>query len=218
MGAGRASHPSSLIPHPSSLIPHPSSLIPHPSSLIPHPSVRGLHGIVYTARVEERERYEAGGSTERAAGWTPERVSALRRRLGLTQAEFARRLGVRQQTVSEWETGLHRPRGASTTLLRMLAEEAGRWEEGAPAQPPGPAEGGGSREPGAGSWRGGRGEPQPRVPTPPREEGSGRRDLGGGSGERGASVMTAPLGQASSSRLQARERAMRAGEGDDGQG
>jgi len=83
---------------------------------------------VYTACVEDRERYEAGRSTERAAGWTPERVAALRRRLGLTQAEFARRLGVRQQTVSEWETGLHRPRGASVTLLRILAEEAEPWD------------------------------------------------------------------------------------------
>ncbi|WP_192498149.1 helix-turn-helix domain-containing protein [Tepidiforma bonchosmolovskayae] len=119
--------------------------------------------------MEERERYAAGGSTGGGSGWTPERVTALRRRLGLTQAEFARRLGVRQQTVSEWETGLHRPRGASTTLLRMLAEEAGRWEEGALPLRPNPAEGGGS----------------PARPWP-RPEGGGSGERGAGSGELGA--------------------------------
>lgn len=47
----------------------------------------------------------------------------LRERSGLSQAAFARRLGVRQQTVSEWETGRYGPRGASLTVLRMIAEE-----------------------------------------------------------------------------------------------
>ncbi|GIW13723.1 MAG: hypothetical protein KatS3mg062_1162 [Tepidiforma sp.] len=60
---------------------------------------------------------------EREPTWTPGEVAALRRRLGLTQAGMARLLGVRQQTISEWETGLHRPRGASARLLRLLAEE-----------------------------------------------------------------------------------------------
>ena len=54
--------------------------------------------------------------------WTAERVARLRRAMGLTQGAFARELGVRQQTVSEWETGQYRPRGASVRLLGMLAE------------------------------------------------------------------------------------------------
>lgn len=58
-----------------------------------------------------------------AERWNAERVAALRRRLGLTQAAFAARLGVRQQTVSEWETGRYAPRGASARLLTLLAEE-----------------------------------------------------------------------------------------------
>lgn len=62
--------------------------------------------------------------------WTPERVAALRRRLGLSQAGLARLLGVRQQTVSEWETGLHRPRGASVRLLRLVAEERAPYDAG----------------------------------------------------------------------------------------
>ncbi|WBL36898.1 helix-turn-helix domain-containing protein [Tepidiforma flava] len=62
--------------------------------------------------------------------WTAEEVLALRRRLGLSQAAMARRLGVRQQTVSDWETGLHRPRGASARLLRLLAEERAPYDAG----------------------------------------------------------------------------------------
>ena len=49
----------------------------------------------------------------------------------LTQAALADELGVRQQTVSEWETGAYRPRGASERLLTIVAESAGfRWGEG----------------------------------------------------------------------------------------
>jgi len=66
--------------------------------------------------------------------WTAEAVAELRRRLGLTQSAFARRLGVRQQTVSEWETGRYRPRGASARLLSILAEEVAPYD----ARPPGP--------------------------------------------------------------------------------
>jgi DNA-binding transcriptional regulator YiaG len=56
--------------------------------------------------------------------WDGERVQALRRHLGLTQREMSDRLGTRQQTISEWETGMYRPRGASATLLSMIAEQA----------------------------------------------------------------------------------------------
>ncbi len=61
--------------------------------------------------------------------WTAERVARLRRALGLSQAAFAHELGVRQQTVSEWETGRYRPRGASVRLLGMLAEQRAPYDE-----------------------------------------------------------------------------------------
>ena len=51
-------------------------------------------------------------------------IQALRRYLGLTQREFSDRLGTRQQTISEWETGMYQPRGTSATLLSMIAERA----------------------------------------------------------------------------------------------
>jgi len=58
------------------------------------------------------------------AQWDSERIQTLRRHLGLTQRELAGRLGTRQQTISEWETGMYKPRGASATLLSIIAERA----------------------------------------------------------------------------------------------
>lgn len=56
--------------------------------------------------------------------WDSEHIQALRRHLGLTQSEMADQLGTRQQTISEWETGRYEPRGASSTLLSIIAERA----------------------------------------------------------------------------------------------
>jgi DNA-binding transcriptional regulator YiaG len=56
--------------------------------------------------------------------WDSQSIQSLRRHLGLTQQEMADRLGTRQQTISEWETGMYQPRGASATLLSMVAEKA----------------------------------------------------------------------------------------------
>jgi len=70
----------------------------------------------------------------RASSWDRRRIRALRGHLGLTQEEMARRLGIRQQTVSEWETGQYEPRGTSVTLLGLVAErssfEYGAEEDG----------------------------------------------------------------------------------------
>ena len=57
--------------------------------------------------------------------WDPESVRALRKHLDLTQDQLAQELGTRQQTISEWERGMYKPRGASRTVLRMVAERAG---------------------------------------------------------------------------------------------
>jgi DNA-binding transcriptional regulator YiaG len=69
------------------------------------------------------------------AGWDAHSVKGLRRHLALTQEELAGELGVRQQTVSEWETGAYRPRGASERVLSMVAEQAGFVWGVAPAMP-----------------------------------------------------------------------------------
>lgn len=57
--------------------------------------------------------------------WSKEEVKALRQHLNLTQMKLAEELGTRQQTISEWEKGMYRPRGASATLLSIVAERGG---------------------------------------------------------------------------------------------
>ncbi|HEY94570.1 MAG TPA: helix-turn-helix domain-containing protein [Dehalococcoidia bacterium] len=66
------------------------------------------------------KRYNAGRKK-----WHSVDVRALRKHMGLTQQEMADRLGTRQQTISEWELGLYRPRGASSTLLSIIADQSG---------------------------------------------------------------------------------------------
>ena len=74
----------------------------------------------------EKPRYE----TKQQEAWDGDGVAALRGELGMSQAELSELLGVRQQTVSEWETGLHRPRGASLRMLSMVKERAAEYRAG----------------------------------------------------------------------------------------
>jgi putative transcriptional regulator len=62
--------------------------------------------------------------------WQPETIRALREYMGLTQREMADELEVRQQTISEWETGQHTPHRSTQKTLSMVAEHAGfRYED-----------------------------------------------------------------------------------------
>ena len=56
--------------------------------------------------------------------WDSKKIRALRTHLNLTQNEMVEQLGTRQQTISEWEVGMYKPRGASATLLSIIAEQA----------------------------------------------------------------------------------------------
>ena len=63
--------------------------------------------------------------------WDGEAIRDLRRRLQLSQAQLAEELGVRQQTVSEWENSAYTPTRAMSKLLTMVAERAEhRYMEG----------------------------------------------------------------------------------------
>lgn len=57
--------------------------------------------------------------------WDRRKIKALRKHLKMTQSEMAQELGTRQQTISEWEMGLYEPRGATSTLLGIVAERTG---------------------------------------------------------------------------------------------
>jgi DNA-binding transcriptional regulator YiaG len=57
--------------------------------------------------------------------WDSETIKLLRESMGLTQQQFADELGVRQQTVSEWEVGKYTPRRSMSKYLSLVAERAG---------------------------------------------------------------------------------------------
>lgn len=57
--------------------------------------------------------------------WNSGMIRALRQHMGLSQGELAEELGVRQQTVSEWETGAYVPSRATSKHLGLVAERAG---------------------------------------------------------------------------------------------
>ncbi len=57
--------------------------------------------------------------------WDAAKVKALREHLGLTQQQLAEELGVRQQTISEWEVGVYAPRRSTSKYLNLIAERAG---------------------------------------------------------------------------------------------
>jgi hypothetical protein len=48
---------------------------------------------------------------------------------------MAQVLGVRQQTISEWETGAYQPSRGRSRHLDLVAEQAGFWDA-APKKPP----------------------------------------------------------------------------------
>jgi putative transcriptional regulator len=54
---------------------------------------------------------------------TPQQVRALRARLGLSQAQFARRFGFTVDTVQQYEQGRRVPSGPASTLLRVIESD-----------------------------------------------------------------------------------------------
>jgi putative transcriptional regulator len=50
------------------------------------------------------------------------RASEARSRVGLTQSEFAKLLGVSVRTLQDWEQGRREPTGAAQTLLRVAEQ------------------------------------------------------------------------------------------------
>jgi|GEM_PF-1264077 len=79
--------------------------------------IDALHLVVYYQGMKNEPK-------AKSPKWNKEKVRALRSHLQLTQTEMAAQLGTRQQTISEWEQGMYTPRGASATLLSIVAERA----------------------------------------------------------------------------------------------
>ena len=55
--------------------------------------------------------------------WDRMAIKALRKHMNLTQAQFAETLGVRRQTVSEWENGVYLPDRSTLKHLELVAEK-----------------------------------------------------------------------------------------------
>jgi putative transcriptional regulator len=50
-------------------------------------------------------------------------VSTIRKRLGLSQVEFAAQFGFKLDAVQNWEQGRRRPEGAARAFLRVIERE-----------------------------------------------------------------------------------------------
>lgn len=70
--------------------------------------------------------------------WDAELIHALRDHLELTQAQMADELGVRQQTISEWETNVYTPSRATAKYLTLVAERTGFLYSADPGDEPPP--------------------------------------------------------------------------------
>jgi len=67
----------------------------------------------------------AKGAREGFVAHVPEEVdvAAIRKRLGLSQGEFAARFGFKLDAVQNWEQGRRRPEGPARALLRVIERE-----------------------------------------------------------------------------------------------
>lgn len=81
-------------------------------------------GWVQFERAVPGYRVERGQDTDDLR-WTGIMIRNLRRHMRASQAELAEILGVRQQTVSEWENAEYEPSRASAKHLTLVAERSG---------------------------------------------------------------------------------------------
>jgi len=57
---------------------------------------------------------------------TGEEIKVLRKKMGLTQEDFASKVGARTTTISRWETGKQRPGRMARKLLDLMKERVDR--------------------------------------------------------------------------------------------
>lgn len=74
------------------------------------------------ASVRQAGRIRRGEAPpSRVTEFAPVDVKAIRQRLGKSQAEFARLIGVSVATLQNWEQGRRRPEGPARALLQVAA-------------------------------------------------------------------------------------------------
>jgi DNA-binding transcriptional regulator YiaG len=73
------------------------------------------------------QTFQATYNVQRKHGeidWNGEAIKALRAYKGLNQEQFANELGVRRETVSEWENSKYEPDRSKRKLLNLIAKQA----------------------------------------------------------------------------------------------
>jgi putative transcriptional regulator len=68
------------------------------------------------AEIERQAAFDDAEAAQDAAAW----VRRVRRRAGLSQTEFARRIGISVAILRGWEQGKLVPQGAARALLRVI--------------------------------------------------------------------------------------------------
>ena len=68
-------------------------------------------------------RGKHGGARAHRIDVKPDDIQKARKRLGLSQDQFADALGVSASTLRKWEQGQRAPTGAAKTLLKVIERE-----------------------------------------------------------------------------------------------
>lgn len=76
-------------------------------------------------QMEESQRRASAALAAGSGALDPTKVRAVRERLGVTQGELERLLGVGPKTVVRWERGTVRPNAATDRLLRLVRDIPG---------------------------------------------------------------------------------------------
>jgi len=63
------------------------------------------------------------GARSHSIAVKPEEIQIARKRLGLSQDQFAEAFGVSASTLRKWEQGQRAPTGAAKTLLKIIERE-----------------------------------------------------------------------------------------------
>ncbi len=86
-----------------------------------------VHGIDIPAQTAGFRKFESQYQIQQKDGkiiWQQDAIRALRKHMSLTQMEFAEQMGVRRQTVSEWENGVYEPDRSTSKFFELLAKHA----------------------------------------------------------------------------------------------
>ncbi|MEA5447529.1 helix-turn-helix transcriptional regulator [Leptolyngbya sp. CCNP1308] len=86
-----------------------------------------VHSVDLTQQWVTFQTFQATYNVQRKDGeiqWNGDAIKALRAYKGLNQEQFANELGVRRETVSEWENSKYEPDRSKRKLLAMIAKQA----------------------------------------------------------------------------------------------